>query len=361
MDHYVSLGLTKDSTAEEIKKAYRQLVLIHHPDKTKNEDDSVFKKISLAYSVLGDEEKRREYDLFGSMSNLPDLSDLFDDVLHSARNFKEYVFNRNGLDDIQEIDLEVSLSEVKNGGVRKLHFDIDEICATCRGIGAKNIDDVVTCIACNGSGHSFLEIAPNFMADTMCSSCQGKKCHIKFNKVCVDCNGNALMSKQKSVDVKIPKGIPDGHVHRLLGKGSYNQETTLHDDVRVVFKYVYNKKFISVHDDNDVSVTLDVRLDEVLTGFSKTLRLYDEHVRFVSKSYVDPTEIIVIPERGLPVYKANKNGNLYVSFNVSYPSKNRFVKYEGIFRQIFKKKENEDDSVLPLIMLDEYTILSKTQ
>lgn len=352
MDHYEALGLTKSSTSDEIKKAYRQLVLIHHPDKTQTADDSVFKNISLAYSVLGDEEKRRHYDLFGSTSNLPDLSDLFDDVLHSARNFTDYVFNK-----VQEIDLEISLFDVRFGGVKQIQFKIDEICTYCDGIGAKHVDDVVTCIACKGSGRLFLEVAPNLMADIVCSSCQGKKYHIKFNKTCSECDGRAIRSKQKIVDVKIPKGIPDGHAHRLIGKGGYNPDSTLHDDVRVIFKYVYNKKYISVHEGNDVSLTLDVRLDEVLTGFSKHVDLYDDHeqVQFVSNSYLDPTEIILIPNRGLPLYKSDQYGDLYISFNVSYPSKHRLVKYEGIFRQIFKKREHDSNPTMLSINLDEYS------
>lgn len=339
MDHYTSLGVSRDSTFEEIKKAYRQLALIHHPDKSQNNDDSTFKELTLAYSVLGDEEKRKDYDMFGSLANFPDLSDLFDDVLHSARNFKDFVFKRQA--DILDVTLDISLSSVDEGVIQAATFEINDKCDVCDGIGAKSKEDVTVCITCNGTGHVFAEVAANLMADSCCSSCFGKKCYIKINKICAGCNGNQTVLVTKTVDVKVPKGVPDGHVHRLIGKGSYNQSKGEYDDVRIVFHYVYNKRCVSVHEGNDVSVTIDLRLDEVLTGFSKVINLFEKPVEIKSSKYIDPTKMAVIPQRGLPIYKTDLRGDLYISFNVSYPSTKRLVKYHDILLRIFKRKNVE--------------------
>lgn len=347
MDHYCTLAVAKNATLDEIKKSYRQLVLIHHPDKTKN-DDTVFKAITVAYSVLSDAGKRKEYDMAGQVC---DISELFEEA---ARNFTEFVFDER--ETSAEITVEIPLSSVNTGGSETITFDTDEKCTLCDGIGARSSDDVTTCLECNGTGRAFTHISAEIVAESRCPSCYGRRHHIKLNKVCIKCNGITTCKTTKTIDVMVPRGVPDGHSRRLTEMGGYNSRRGKHDDVWVVFRYTYSKKGISVHAGNDVSITVDVRLDEVLTGFVKRITLYDKPYKLCSISYLDPSKIRVISGMGLPIYKQNACGNLYISFNVIYPSKQKISRYHAIFQQMFKRgtviRQPDDGDTIDLQSID---------
>lgn len=330
MDHYSTLAIDKGASFDEVKRAYRQLVLLHHPDKTKN-DDTMFKAITVAYSVLSDADKRREYDAIGQVY---DISDLFEEV---ARKFTDFVFEHK--EPLSEIIVEIPLSRVNSGGSEEVTYQIEEKCTHCDGIGAKNSQDVTTCLACNGTGRDF---STDTVTDSRCISCDGKRHHIKLNKVCIKCKGTTTCKASKTIEVLIPKGVPDGHSKRLAEKGGYNSRKGKNDDVWVVFQYAYSKKGISVHASNDVSITIDVRLEEILTGFVKRIHLYDKPYKLCSMSYLDPSRIRVISGMGLPIYKQNTCGSLYISFNVIYPDKQKFSRYHVIFQQMFKR-----DKIIP--------------
>lgn len=343
MDHYETLGVSREASPDEIKKAYRKKALETHPDKNGSATAQEFNKVGQAYSVLCDPEKKAMYDLCGSDEpNIEDFSEMFSDVLNSARNLKDFVFGTMDATDVAEIQciaIPVSLVEVYTGCVKKVSYKIIDECSSCDGTGAFDPIDVVVCLACHGLGKCLAEISPMIVIHLDCRGCDGKGKYIKHNKLCKICHGRTVCEVKKSIDVKIPKGIPNGHVHTIANKGGYNKSTRGYDDVKIVFDYVYDRKHITVQPNGDVIYTMEVRLDELLTGFRKTVTLYKDPIVFVSTAYFDPSVTKIIPGMGLPLYKTGTHGDLYIYYDIEYITDTDAVnKFHTCFCKMFKIK-----------------------
>ncbi|MCK5039519.1 MAG: molecular chaperone DnaJ [Candidatus Aenigmarchaeota archaeon] len=248
-DYYKTLGVDKNASASEIKKAYRKQVKMHHPDLNKGnkENEEIVKEINEAYGVLKDKGKKEQYDRFGSEGfkygaggagqggfggggfegvnvDYEDISDIFENAFSgfgggfSPFGQRQRRGPERGEDLVYRIDLE--FREAAFGCKKTVVFDAKEKCPACRGTGAK--DGVMqTCSACNGKGKVREEkhtIFGSFSSVSMCSRCNGTG---KTSKAkCSVCGGAGFVLKKKEMDITIPEGVDNGYKIRLSGKGN---------------------------------------------------------------------------------------------------------------------------------------------
>ncbi|MEQ1765198.1 MAG: molecular chaperone DnaJ [Pyrinomonadaceae bacterium] len=226
-DYYEVLGVTKTATEVEIKKAYRQMAVQHHPDK--NPGDAVaeekFKECAEAYAVLSDSEKRAQYDRFGhggmggggfdpGFSNIEDIFDLFGfgDMFGGRQRTRSRVQRGSDL----RYDLEITLEEAANGKDEKLEIPRLEMCEECTGSGAEKGTTAENCISCAGSGQTRYQQG-FFSVMRTCPNCSGKGTIIR--NPCKECKGNGRIEKEKVLEIKIPAGVETGSRLRVTGEG----------------------------------------------------------------------------------------------------------------------------------------------
>jgi molecular chaperone DnaJ len=240
-DYYEVLGVSKNASADEIKKAFRRLAVQHHPDK-EGGDESKFKEINEAYEVLKDTSKRQRYDQFGHAGvggsaasegnpfsgfgggqnvnfDFGDLGfgDIFENFFGGGRG-RQQQQQRRGRDIEARVD--IGFEEAVFGTETLLGMNIDDICSHCKGTTVEPGYNLKTCPTCKGSGQVVTvarTIFGNIQQATICHACQGRG---KVpEKVCSVCNGRGTERKTQKLTLKIPAGVDDGAVIRLREKG----------------------------------------------------------------------------------------------------------------------------------------------
>lgn len=215
MDYYQVLGVEKKATSDEIKKAFRKLSLTHHPDKGGNEEQ--FKKINEAYSVIGDEEKRKHYDrgtnnpFENFSSGFNPFADMFGNVFYQTRK-------RAAPDKIVEVDL--SIKECFLGTDKTISYNRKLQCKPCSGNGGKRSN----CTVCNGQGYTTVRSGTELFVQVLrqiCPSCNGVG-QILVEK-CFSCKGDGTVSNMDTISIKIPQGVDEGTFLRIEDRGDYAQ------------------------------------------------------------------------------------------------------------------------------------------
>ena len=236
-DYYDVLGVPKNATEEDIKKAYRKLAMKHHPDRNQGDaakDAEVkFKEAKEAYEMLSDADKRAAYDQYGHAGVDPNMrgpggpgaegfggfaeafGDIFGDVFGGARGRGQggrQVYRGSDL----SYAMEVTLEEAANGKDAQIRIPSWDDCDTCHGTGAKPGTKPITCTTCHGAG--VVQMRQGFFSvQQTCPQCQGKGKIIP--DPCTSCHGQGKIKKQKTLEVKIPSGIDDGMRIRSTGNG----------------------------------------------------------------------------------------------------------------------------------------------
>jgi molecular chaperone DnaJ len=236
---YEILGVTESATQDEIKRAYRKLAVEHHPDKGGNEE--TFKKISEAYDTLGDEDKRRQYDLgktnpFGGFDGDP--FSMFNDLFNNMAGPKQ----RRAPDKI--VDLNIGTIDSFLGKNLDIQFNRKVNCNTCNGQGG----DRNTCNICNGSGRITQRVGNSFFSNilqTPCNSCQGKGYTLK--NVCFSCAGEGKNNKFETININLPHGISDGQLIKASSMGDYYNG--LFGDLILKVKIIPQDSFEKVNND----------------------------------------------------------------------------------------------------------------
>lgn len=380
MDLYGILGVDKNASVDEIKKSYKKLALKLHPDRQPDDPkacEEEFKKVTQAYGILSDPERRRMYDATGSIdNNMPDMGNINDILKNvfgsgfspfgSGGGFSfSFGGNQGGMDpfaamfgasrggeekqsDVLEID--VSLSDIYHGNTKKIDYEILDHCHACKGQGCLNSDDIIKCLKCRGEGSVIQQLGP-FMTRASCPSCGGQGSVIKPNKHCENCKGDKVTNYKRTIEIKLPKGVPNRHSFKVEGKGNLNRQTKQHNDITLVFVHKVYGNVRGVDDQGNIFIKYDIKLEELLCGFQRKLSLYDKNFTITSTGYFNPTKAIVIEGKGLPIFKKSKMGNIVIQCNIIYTDEvSRFNKYYDVFCKVFKKIADPEptDEVLDL-------------
>src|SRR6185312_4658883 len=234
-DYYDTLGINKNASAEEIKKAYRKLALKYHPERNPGDKEAEIKmkEINQAYSVLSDKEKRRNYDRYGNeepffrqgsggFGGFHTSSSFFEDILDSFGFGSEIDFGRKKTQSTQEFEetqtgedlffkLQLTFKESVLGVKKKISFEVKRGCASCHQSGAYSESDVIECLGCQGRGvvtTTQRTILGTIRSQTTCPRCQGQRKIIK--RKCETCQGKKFITQKEILDINIPRGIqPD--------------------------------------------------------------------------------------------------------------------------------------------------------
>ena len=244
-DYYKTLGVVSTATDKEITRAYRKLAKEHHPDANPGSEER-FKEISAAYDVLGDAEKRKEYDEvrthgpvggFGGgpgggtfrMEDMGDLGDIFGNLFGGGRTRTAQRGPQRGAD--MEAQLHLSFQDAVHGVTTSVNVPQEIRCSNCRGSGAAPGTSTHTCPRCGGTG-SLNDNQGLFSLSTVCPDCMGRG--TLFDTPCPVCHGTGSEQKVRSVKVRIPAGVEDGQRIRVKGRGAPGQGMAPPGDLYVV-------------------------------------------------------------------------------------------------------------------------------
>lgn len=331
-DYYKILEVDKNSDITVIKKAYRKLAMLYHPDKNhgnKSAEDN-FKKINEAYEILSDSKKRELYDLYGHAGvdqstassssydsgniNFGDIfSDIFGDMFGKA-NQKRGNTKQRGSDLTYTLNL--SLKDAILGTTVKLSIKAYKHCLFCEGSGLKKGSKVTSCITCNGTGAVRLQQG-FFIIQQACSHCGGTGSGNKKN--CTDCAGSGRVSYDKTLSVKIPMGIADGDKIRLTGEGEAGLCGGSFGDLYIQV-CVIKHEFFKRESNGDLYCEVPIDLKIAIIGGVVQIPTFFGEVDLKIPRYTQSGDVFTITGKGVKnMIKTKLNGNLICKVFVETP------------------------------------------
>ncbi len=337
-DYYEVLGVAKNASADEIKKAFRRLAVQYHPDKEGGSEEK-FKEINEAYEVLKDQSKRQRYDQFGHAGvggaaggggnpfgggfngqnvnfDFGDLGDIFGNFFGGASQQRSRQPNR-GRD--VEIQIELSFEEAVFGAERDIKIDLEDTCEHCKGTTVEPGHDLKTCDTCKGSGqvvNVMRTIFGNIQQASVCPTCKGRG---KVpEKVCTVCRGKGTQRKEQKMTLKIPAGVDDGATIRLRERGEATANGSK-GDLYVHLRVKAHKKFTR---EGDLILSEEhVSMVEAALGTEVDIPTVDGKVRMKVPAGTQSGTDFKLSNHGVPHLEKTTRGAHIVTILVDTPTK----------------------------------------
>lgn len=335
-DFYKILGVPKNSTDAQMKKAYRKLALKHHPDRNPDNVEAAtekFKEISEAFEILSDPEKRGIYDQYGEeglkeggMGHGMDPGSIFEQFFGGGGGGRGR--GRRGPTKTEDIvfELGVELEDFYKGRVRKLKVNKKVLCGTCKGEGAKQKGAMKSCTRCGGRGIRLVtqQVAPGFVsqAQVQCDGCHGKGKSVPNHLRCGTCRGEQVISKGHVLEVHVDPGMVDGE--KVVFRGEADQKPGIASgDVVIVLREKNTKWPAMARQGNDIVVTQKITLHEALCGFKLPFTHMDGREIVINSQegeVVKPGDIKVVQNEGMPFKNAPMDkGRLLLKMEIEFP------------------------------------------
>ncbi len=370
-DYYDILGVDKDASKDEIKKAYRKKAKKYHPDKNPDNPEEArekFKRISEAYEVLADDEKRRRYDRYGKQgvkqeftggdfdwsdfSHREEVEDIFSEFFGGGRRRTggfEDIFNsffggsrrnrrkkkRRGRD--LQLSFEVDLKDIKEGTEKTVKINRKAQCEECGGSGSKT-GGTKTCPKCGGAGEVKQAQRRGFQQIVRiaeCDRCDGTGEIIE--NPCPHCNGSGVVEKTETITINVPAGAEDGTRLRIRGKGEAALRGGQPGDLYVTLRVRKDDRFERRGD--DVLTKAKVSMTEAALGTSIEVPTLDGKAEVKVPPGTQPEDILRIPDKGLKKQRGSGYGNQLIQVEVKIPE-NLNDEQKKILER-FKKIEKE--------------------
>jgi molecular chaperone DnaJ len=325
-DHYDVLGVDKNATPEEIKKAYRRLARELHPDVNSAPDaEDRFKAVTHAYDVLSDPGQRRDYDrgpqqgFPGGQGGFGGFGDIFE-TFFGAQGGSRGPKSREERGQDALLRVEVDLGEVIFGTHRDLEVDTAVVCETCNGSCCQPGTSPVTCDICGGSGQiqrAVRSLLGNVMTSAPCGTCRGYGTVIPAP--CVTCQGQGRVRARRSIPVDIPAGVDTGLRLQLIGQGEVGPAGGPNGDLYLEIKVRHHDVFSRNGD--DILCTLEVFMWDAALGTTASVTALDGDIEVEIKPGVQSAEIITVKGRGITHLRGQGRGDLKIGVQVTTPTK----------------------------------------
>jgi len=330
-DYYEVLGVSRNASAEQIKKAFRQLAMKYHPDRNREDGaEARFKEIGEAYEVLSDSEKRAAYDRYGLAGlqgfeagrpfegfDFGGFGDIFDAFFGgtTARRARE---SQRGAD--RRVDIEIDFEEAAFGCEKEIEVTRHERCSRCGGNRAEPGSQMARCPSCDGSGH-VQRISRNFFGQFVniatCSQCRGEGRII--SEPCKDCKGAGRLRASRTLLVKVPAGVGDGSQMRLSGEGDVGANGGGPGHLYVSISVRPHPEF--QRDEDDLVYDLELNLAQAALGCEADVPTLDRkpHTLKVPPG-TQSGRVFVLRGKGVPHLHGSGRGDLLVRVGVAVPT-----------------------------------------
>jgi molecular chaperone DnaJ len=327
-DYYEVLGVEKNATEVEIKRAYRRLAVKYHPDKNPGdkEAEESFKEAAEAYSVLSDAQKRASYDRFGhsgmggaggsgfdpGFTNIEDIFDLFGfgDMFGGQGGRRSTV--QRGAD--LRYDLEITLEEAARGKDAKLEIPRLETCGKCEGKGTAEGSAPETCVTCNGNGQTRYQQG-FFSVMRTCPNCSGKGQIIK--DPCLECRGAGRNENKKSLEVKIPAGVETGSRLRIGGEGESGVNGGLSGDLYVFLHVAEHEAF--ERQGANLYTSAPISFTQAALGAEIKIKTLEGEEELKIPAGTQTGTVFRVKNEGMPSLGGRGKGDLFVAVTLVTP------------------------------------------
>ena len=326
-DYYEVLGVGKNATEAELKKAYKRMAMKYHPDRAKDNKEAAeeqFKDINEAYSVLSDSSKRSAYDQFGhegvnGAGGNPfggrnpfgggGFGDIFNEFFGGGAGGRN---TRNDGDDLQ-YNLEINLKQAVFGDTVKINIPKDEKCDTCDGTGSKD-GKVTTCTTCKGSGQ--VQMQQGFFAvQRTCPKCHGEGQIIE--NPCGTCHGKGVVKKTKTLSVKIPPGVDTGNRIRLSGEGGAGKRGGASGDLYIE---IYVKQHsVFTREDQHLFVDVPISFTMAALGGEIEVPTLESKLKIKVPAGTQTGKMFRLRGKGIPSLRGGVSGDLIAKIVVETP------------------------------------------
>ena len=342
-DYYSILGVSQTASPEEIKKAYRKKALNHHPDKTPDDPhaEKLFKKVSEAYEVLSDEQKRKIYDQYGEdglkgfgsggaqggFSSMEEAlrtfmgafggggagDSIFESFFGGGSSQEGFSEARQGAS--KKVGITIRFEEAAEGCTKELAIQNFVSCGSCNGRGAVNPSDIQTCPTCQGQGQVF-QSRGFFSMSSTCPRCKGTAQIIR--NPCSSCRGEGRVKERQKVKVGIPAGVDSGMRLKMSGYGDAGVNGGPNGDLYVFIEVAPHEAFTRQGD--DVYLDLLITFTEAALGTTKEVpTILNEKCRVVIPKGTQNGKCLSVKNKGVPNVHGNGSGSLILRIKVETP------------------------------------------
>jgi len=326
-DHYEVLGVARDATTDEIKKAYRRLARQLHPDVNPGADASErFKSVTHAYDVLSDAKQRQQYDRGGQggggfdNGQFGNFGDIFETFFGGGGGGSRGPRSRRERGQDALLRVELDLDEVIFGTHRDIEVDTAVVCDTCSGTCCQPGTAPVTCDICHGTGNiqrAVRSLLGNVMTSSPCGSCRGYGTIIATP--CVTCQGQGRVRARRKVPVDIPAGVDTGLRLQMPGSGEAGPAGGPNGDLYLEMKVRHHDVFS--RDGDDLLCTLEIPMTSAILGTTTTVSALDGDIEVDLRPGVQSGEILTIKDRGVTKLRGSGRGDLRIGVQVLTPTK----------------------------------------
>ncbi len=336
-DYYEILGVSKNATEAELKKAYRQMALKFHPDKNPGDkaSEEKFKEAAEAYEVLSNPQKRQKYDQFGHAGlgnsagfggagemNMDDIfshfGDIFGDMFWGGFSSRGQRSRRVNKGSNLRVKVKLTLEEISNGVEKKIKVNKYVSCPECHGTGAKGGSSYNTCSTCRGSGH-VTRVTSTFLGQmqtsSACPQCGGEG-QIITDK-CNSCFGNGIVKGEEIISLNIPAGVAEGMQLSVSGKGNAAARGGIPGDLIIVIEEIEHAELI--RDGENLLYEHYITFPEAAIGITIEVPTIDGKARVKIEPGTQSGKVLRLKNKGLPSLNSHSRGDLLVNINVWTP------------------------------------------
>ncbi|BEV71991.1 molecular chaperone DnaJ [Paludibacterium sp. THUN1379] len=353
-DYYDVLGVNRDASDEDIKKAYRKLAMKYHPDRNPDskEAEDKFKQVKEAYEILSDSQKRAAYDQFGHAGvdqnagaggfrggqGFGDFSDAFSDIFGDifgggrAGGGRSQVFRGADL----RYNMEITLEEAARGCERQIRIPAHEHCDTCHGSGAKPGTQPKTCATCGGHGQ--VRMSQGFFSvQQTCPTCHGSGKQI--TDPCPKCHGAGQVKTTKTLNVKIPAGVDEGDRIRLAGEGEPGENGGPNGDLYVVTHIKPHQVF--QREGMDLHCEMPISFATAALGGEVEIPTLDGMAKVKISAETQSGKVYRLRGKGIKAVRGNTYGDLMCHVVVETPV-NLNERQKELLREFEELSQNDD-------------------